>query len=310
MEATFRKKQCAGFTLIELQVVIAIIAVLAMFLLPAIQQARESARRVVCKNRLKQLGLALHNYHDVHRTFPPSSILPNPHNINEMILPWLGLSSLYHQIDFHLPNNAPQNLATLGGVTLDVQSCPSNPFGFARGMYDGMPSQGASYQTSTGPYRYPLGPDQRSDCALAGFPDYCAGTFITATSGVFSLSIAAPGKTSRISDITDGLSRTLLMGEVLPQFNLFHGLWSVQGNGVATYLKPNSPVSLRPQTGNIPSVSYQDALNLNQGLSSSHEGGVHILLADGAVIFLSNNIDFAVLNWLSHKSDGNPTGID
>lgn len=310
MGSFFGEKRRAGLTLIELQVVIAIVAVLSLLLLPAIQQARESARRTLCKNRLKQLGLALHLYHDVHRTFPASSFLPNPHNINEAILPWLGMSSLYQQIDFHLPNNAPRNLAVLGKVPHEAQSCPSNPEGLGRRMYDGMSSQGASYQTSAGPYRFPLGPDRKSDCALAGHPEYCFGSSVSPTSGIFSLSIAAPSKCSRISDITDGVSQTLLMGEVLPQLNLFHGVWSVQANGFTTYLKPNSTVSARPRSGGIPAISYQDALNLNQGLSSAHEGGVHVLLGDGAVAFLSNQIDFRTLNWLSHKSDGNPAGTE
>ncbi|MGV2334987.1 MAG UNVERIFIED_CONTAM: DUF1559 domain-containing protein [Planctomycetaceae bacterium] len=109
------RAQGRGFTLIELLVVIAIIAILVALLLPAVQQAREAARRTQCKNNLKQLGLALHNYHDTHGRFPPTQIMtaylgpnntspqPRNHTWVSLVLPFLEQANLYQSINFNLP---------------------------------------------------------------------------------------------------------------------------------------------------------------------------------------------------------------
>lgn len=297
-------KQSCGFTLIELLVASGVIAVLVGLLLPAVQQAREAARRTCCRNNLKQLGLALHQYHDVHARFPPGSLLGNIHNVNEMLLPFMEQSALYQQIDFGVDNITPENSRVLAEHRLAYQVCPSNPQGTAIGQYDGLLSQGAAYQTCAGPYRFPLGPDKASDCYQAGLPDFCAGASVAPTSGMFGLAIAAPNYASRIRDVTDGLSQTIMLGEVLPQLNLFHGLWSAQAYGFTTTMKPNSHSSKRPITTVIPSVSYQDALNLNHGLFSAHAGGAHVVRGDGGVMYLNDSIDFATYNFLGNKGDG------
>ncbi|WP_437229986.1 DUF1559 domain-containing protein [Planctomicrobium sp. SH661] len=297
-------KSRRGMTLIELMVVLGVISIMSSMLLPAVQQAREAARRIQCRNHLKQLGLALHNYHDTHAAFPPGSLLGNIHNINEMLLPFLDQSAVFHQLNFSLNNLSATNADVLLKLSLPVQTCPSNPAGAAIGGYDGLWAQGAAYQTCAGPYRYPLGADTTSDCKAVGQPSYCFGPQVTRTSGIFSLAMTGTAISSRISEVTDGTSQTILMGEVLPQLNLFHGLWSAQAYGFITSMKPNSQRSKRPATSMIPAVSYQDALNLNHGLFSAHDGGVHVLLADGSVRFISDTIDFATYNFLGSKSDG------
>src|SRR6185436_9747421 len=112
MSTDFRKSVRTGFTLIELLVVIAIIAILIALLLPAVQQAREAARRTQCRNNLKQLGLALHNYHDAKNRFPQAVIwgtwngqswLPNHHTWLTMLLPYLDQAPLYNQVNFQAP---------------------------------------------------------------------------------------------------------------------------------------------------------------------------------------------------------------
>ena len=98
-----RSHRTHGFTLIELLVVIAVIGILVSLLLPAVQQARAAARRTQCKNKLKQIGLAIHNYHDVHKTFPMGSTsdqLPGAWGMMAQLLPYLEMSNTYNLIDF------------------------------------------------------------------------------------------------------------------------------------------------------------------------------------------------------------------
>jgi prepilin-type N-terminal cleavage/methylation domain-containing protein len=128
------RRRDLGFTLIELLVVIAIIATLIALLLPAVQQSREAARRVQCKNHLKQIGLALHNYHDTAQTLPPGFVLapwpavaPQLWGWNTMILPQMDQTALYHAID---TNRSIGDVATatpnLGATILPAMRCPSD----------------------------------------------------------------------------------------------------------------------------------------------------------------------------------------
>jgi prepilin-type N-terminal cleavage/methylation domain-containing protein len=313
------KPKNRGFTLIELLVVIAIIAILIALLLPAVQQAREAARRSQCKNNLKQIGLALHNYHDTVSIFPPAGtpyMTPvNQHNYNEYLLPYVDQSTLYNLINFSISSNAGTNNTNLQNRKLTFQMCPSNPFGATAGGYDNCPSNshGASYMVCAGPVAYP-GFNADTDCGVVGSPAYCvANTTNTVRSGMFPMGNTAPAYCCKIRDITDGTSNTIAFGEVRPELNTYFGMFGVMANGFSTSMRINSPRRVNVTSSTVPSTGYAavgtpNALGHNAGMSSFHVGGAHVTLADGSVRFLSENLDFALFNYLGHKSDGQTVG--
>ncbi len=314
-----------GFTLIELLVVIAIIAVLIALLLPAVQQAREAARRSQCKNNLKQLGLALHNYHDNLKVFPFSTSgnqsggsncsigVGKNHTWNEFILPYIDQAPLYNSIDFTIDNTVGVNTTALNNRTYSFQACPSNPFSDKRGAMDGLPFfafTGTSWSINPACYMPCAGPTLTTpwtavarDCS-AGSGSYCGitGTSICAggtpsqSPGMFAFTGVL---STSVRDVTDGTSNTLLLCERRGELTYYVGIFSTTQMGVPTGMKINSPQILVNSTG-----SYEQ----NCGASSYHVGGAHFCMADGAVRFISNNIDFATYNYLGGKSEGNVVG--
>jgi prepilin-type processing-associated H-X9-DG protein len=302
--------------LIELLVVIAIIAVLIALLLPAVQQAREAARRSECKNKLKQIGLALHNYHDSILCFPYSSTLEcgvgmPSHVWTEFILPYIDQAPMYNQINFivsnndnNTSNNNPTNFALLSSRPLPFQQCPSNAKdGFTTitgGNFDTMNAQIMNYAPSSGPMRT----DQVSPDCAAGAGSYCDYPNTTWNSASPS---ATPGLfggrnclSSRLRDITDGTSNTIMVGERRGELCRHIGLFSNNFQGFWTGQKINSP-SIQP--------TNDSAYEQNSGMSSYHVGGAHAVFADGSVKFISQNIDFPTFNYLGNKADGVPTSF-
>lgn len=187
-----------GFTLIELLVVIAIIAILIALLLPAVQMAREAARRTQCRNNLKQLGLALHNYHDTHTTFPPGLIAANDnfrdgmHSGLAMLLPQLEQSAVYNQLDFNVSWRDPVNAAATS-AHISAFRCPSS--------IGGLPQNGG-FDLPVTDYVFSKG--TRAWLCLNG-----------ETSGMFDINSRV-----RARDVTDGLSNTFAMGEAMTSSRL------------------------------------------------------------------------------------------
>lgn len=224
-----------GFTLIELLVVIAIIAVLIALLLPAVQQAREAARRSQCKNNLKQLGLALHNYLDTHRCFPPNGVRnagggtdsTQEWSAQAFLLPFLEGANLYSKIDFDVGYGHPNNTSGSFHVKImriPVLLCPSDPNDSVR--VDG----------SGNPEHYPL-----SYGVSRGIYEIATSTGSAAPYGVNGDGGAAfiYNGVTRDRDFTDGMSNTLAMSEVKCKTPRFHDWPGAQPMDPSTISTPS-----------------------------------------------------------------------
>ena len=310
-----------AFTLVELLVVIAIIGTLVGLLLPAVQAARESARRSACANNLKQLGLGLHNYHDAQKRFPLgswSSLISGAYNydghtINTWLLPYIEEAGVYSKLNLEVQANVSPNYALLMGRSWAFQACPSNQNATRLGAdyQGGWMSQGASYMPCAGPMSY--GNYTSNDCGTAGNPTYCSSTGSTTVdrkSGMFGPGNQVPGWNTttpwyvRMKDITDGTSKTIALGEVLPQNNAYFGMWATQAHSFATSYKINSTLRQVTATSSFPTDGWPNGLIYNSGMASSHPGGAHVVMADGAVAYLGDNIDFTTFNYLGNRRDG------
>jgi len=281
-----------GFTLIELLVVIAIIAVLVALLLPAVQQAREAARRSSCKNNLKQLGLALHNYHDVHGVFPPGCMSetndvdpptgPQQWGWQVMLFPQMDQAPRFNQLNVNgrrlvdLLNNAGQR--DIVREPIPSLRCPSDTTsdtveGTPQTMdFDGFAAVGTNYFGGTTNY-LGVGPFVSLDLARDR-----PGTIFSRNSK------------NRFRDMTDGSSNTFAIGE--RHFQCSAGVWS----GVRNDGGPG-PRGINYVLGrvSIPLNFTQNRTGNNscvEAFSSFHTGGSQFVMADGSVKFISENIDF------------------
>jgi len=270
-----------GFTLVELLVVIAIIGVLIALLLPAVQQAREAARRSQCVNHLKQVGLALHNYHDTYQSFPSLCIESGETSTNDsqvhdragwawaaFILPYMEQSAL------HEAGNIGR-----GGHILDHRDV---------------------FQTSIPTYRCPSDPTPNlvngketwwSNKAQTGW-DAATANYVAATNhrdvwhrvnGTWTGGFAY-NKTTKFSSITDGTSNSLCVGEksARPNADYSGAVWA----GAAQSHNPDSSRDV----GATMNTPINAVGNWFGGFSSYHPGGANFCMFDGSVRFISENI--------------------
>lgn len=305
-----------GFTLIELLVVIAIIAVLIALLLPAVQQAREAARRTQCKNNLKQLGLAMHNYHDTFRVFPMGGWVSGSFDMGSYmvrILPYIDQAPLYNQINFSvtidtqvLPSGQQLALQVIPGYI-----CPSDP---GPNVYTQSQNYGSSPRVKSN-YAGNIGNQNSSGCnvgwnTLNGNGSATNGdTYdVGQVSGVLMKWPAC----INIAGVSDGTSTTLLMGEIRPICSAHqqdgwidsNAFWTVTGPGI-NY--PTCPDEVG-YTGSGCNQIGNGAWGTSNTFRSKHVGGCHFVLCDGSTRFISQNISLLTLQQLADRRDGGVVG--
>lgn len=311
-----------AFTLIELLVVIAIIAVLIALLLPAVQQAREAARRSQCKNNLKQLGLALQNYHDVYSQFPiggtytTGSLAPNISWVVR-ILPYVEQQGLYNELDMSRSNVVTQTLADgkpAYNHQISVMRCPTDTSPDFR-TYSGGEYAQTSYSASLGSQRNPSGGSgcnpylAGAEHILPANSDYGRTALATNISGMFG---QGPASIS-IDSVNDGTSNTFLVGEVLSTCHLTipAGWWPNAARAtIGSTVTPLNEFTTCEASKRIThaSCTSSDNHNLSWGFKSMHTGGGHFCMADGSVRFVSENINYDTYRGLGGRGDGQTLG--
>ncbi|MDB5342108.1 MAG: hypothetical protein JWP89_485 [Schlesneria sp.] len=305
------KQRKKGFTLIELLVVIAIIAVLIALLLPAVQQAREAARRTQCKNNLKQMGLALHNYHDTYLSFPPGSIALPQNTINNVtmgwgiaILPYIDQAPLYNTYNSSLFNADVANQPVLK-QRLAAQNCPSDP------------QAGTGITPGSGPVTTPIASSSyRANGGIsADTSNFWDGQFGSPPSGTLALTnrgmlhaVDTSFGCERAASVTDGMSNTLVIGEWSTSTTPNRG--SFWAYSYASYAISGLGPTCVPANFGPPDYAKVGAGNncSKRAWASYHTGGAQFLAADGAVKFVSNNINIPTLAALSTIAGGEVVG--
>ncbi|MHB8899516.1 MAG: DUF1559 domain-containing protein [Thermoguttaceae bacterium] len=300
-----------GFTLVELLVVIAIIGILIALLLPAVQAAREAARRSQCSNNLKQLGLAMHNYHDVFQTFPPAAwSFRNQLSWVPMVLPFIEQQALHDQVDFAAGayNNANRGI---GANKLTGLLCPSGKtVQNTNGGDNFTNAAGATVVTYSMHYYGILGPEGPVGTSTATYrmlPDP-TGT-VNAHGGYADQGILGADRCRKFRDVTDGTSNTLLLGEISWEMAACYRNFV---RGIAG--SPNDPT--KPNERNAacnPAKNVQYQINLvrytsgnfnDVSFGSQHPGGCHFAVSDGSVTFISETVDMALYLAAASRDSG------
>ena len=325
-----------GFTLVELLVVIAIIGILVALLLPAVQAAREAARRMQCSNNLKQIGLAVHNYADANRTaFPASGYGCCWGTWLVTLLPYIEQASLRSQyqycgaLDDNDRGGAANNSNSRYGGALNrpvttqqiaTYTCPSDTIRASRSVYSGITFHNyvANNGNTTVARTATLG--YWSDGVTPNA--YAMAPFVWITSKTSSPQVV------KFQDISDGLSNTLLFGETVQgayasaasgRFTAGQDLrgfaWWHSGSHFETYLPPNSAapdileslIYCKPQNpANPPCDGPTTALPQTIAARSRHPGGVQVTLCDGSVRFIANSINLDTWRALGAAQDKRP----
>ena len=339
----------SAFTLVELLVVIAIIGILVGLLLPAVQAAREAARRMQCSNNLKQMGLAIHNHESAFKFLPASEITipaaaypspPNPYAQRATfgtlfhILPYMEQANIYNLFDrkrsYIDPINMPPNYGTASPAafaTIPTYICPSTP--------GSQPSDyGPFFATiglNLGPFILP-----RTDyIPIKGIHGsslgVCAGKPNTNTrNGLLGTSNSETKPSIKFAEVTDGLSNTILFGEMAGRQKLYFRGMPTPGDSLGSVVAPNTVPGLtlnsfygdhntarelRAYSGasiNTPNQLGCSAINIynENGLFSFHSGGIQVAMGDGSVTFLSQSTSTSVYAALITRDGGESATLE
>jgi prepilin-type N-terminal cleavage/methylation domain-containing protein len=300
-----------GFTLVELLVVIAIIGVLVALLLPAVQTARESARRTQCGNHLRQIALGVHNYHDVHLNFPINTLPTPPVNWNDnsdfkfwswmsRILPFVEQQSLYNNLG--VGEKTLRQAQPYVSMQIKTFLCPTDESTRAGPRLDG-------HNLGTPPLAVPMPLGQTNYRGVSGqnwqWGDARWNPLASAIDGSRDGLLNGDGlfyrvdylRPRRMAMITDGMSNTFLAGEDLPEWNT-HNSWPYANHTQGTCaIWPNAK---RPDGSRYASTDWNNVYSFH----SKHPGGLQFVFADGAMSFISNNIDIPTYRALATIQSG------
>ena len=337
-----RVRSRPAFTLVELLVVIAIIGILVGLLLPAVQAAREAARRMQCSNNLKQIGLAIHNYESANKRYPNGTMDQNPANtpannrpwqagdhrkgtVLVKMLPYIEQGNLFNTIDFRfdvvrqLNAQAPFNdgRQDMRQTSIPIYRCPSDGTSQSRlgrqdQLYNYSLSIGNQNMNSRGGWcnEHPNNSvDTRAQGIIGGnlFGNGRAGHGNSNTARNISGVISRYSWSAKFSDLSDGTSNTIAGGEILPSCHDHHrgGWYNANGQWTSTTSRINfNTCGKRAIPDNGQNCNDYRNWMTSGGFKSDHTGGAQFVLGDGSVHFLSETIDYTTYQRLGSRNEG------